>query len=127
MTTGNEWADNDWASAGATDRWKLSDNVGKLVRLRMTEQRTLPSPTGDWQAIVTAVDVVNDDGTGYETFTDQALGNAWLVSTFGPHLPYVAVGVVDSYPTAKGQGYSLRKATDDERAKLDAAVDDPGF
>jgi len=129
MTQGNEWATEGWASSGGGDRWKMSDNVGKLVRLRMKSERTMPGPRGDWQAIITDVDVIDDDGKGYTTMSDVAIGNAWVLGTFSDHLPYSAIGVVESqtYEATKTTGYVLRPATDEESAKAINALNAPGF
>jgi len=125
---GTEWSTEGWAGSGAAgDRWKMSEAEGELVRIRMKEIRTLPSPRGEWEAVMSDVDVIDADGKGYSTMSDVALGNAWIIGTFREHLPYSAIGVVEAFDGQKGKGYRLRAATDEELARLTGALDPPGF
>jgi hypothetical protein len=82
------------------------------------------------EATMIQVDVeqVWEDGTGFDSWTDQALWGAWFLSTFRDHLPYTALGVVEEVKTDKGFTMrQLRPLTDAEHQLAMKALDTPAF
>lgn len=122
---GSEW--EAWSGGGSGDEWKPSQNVGALVVLRFKSYKELDTRFGEWKFIETDVTMVTPDGTKVEEFSDVAISGAWFVATFKDHLPYRALGCVESFTTDKGTGYKLRTLTDDELKVVTEAADLPGF
>lgn len=123
--TGDEWG--AWSGGTPGDKWKAKDNVGRLVRLRMKARKDLVTKYGPWEFIETDVDVIHEDGEGFDAYADVTLDGKWFLGTFSDHLPYTAFGVIESREFANGTGYAMRQMTKEERALADKALDAPGF
>jgi hypothetical protein len=119
-----DWS--NWTGGGSGDKWKPSENVGKIVRLRMKSRKDLTTKFGEWSFIETDVDQV-EGPDAYTAMTDVPISGRWFLGTFTDHLPYTALGVVEAFEGEKGTGYRLRKCSEEEKALALKALDLPEF
>jgi len=125
--TEQDWSDwSEWEREDFGDQWDMK--AGQLVRLRLKSIGQVSTKYGEKPMITADVDVIKEDGSGYQTFSDSGIFGQWFINQFRDHLPYTALGVIKQIPTDKGNPmWALSKASDEQRETATKALDVPPF